>query len=485
MSVRLVYEDIAVGAAEDATVAATGKTAQSDLTLIPEDNTFPNYATLETNLFALDGSLELYNEETVAYWSEALSDDNGAFSTPPAMTLTFTQNYTTTGITLKFSGDSYPANVNIKWYRGATQLDDKTFIPDALTYFCENNVEAYNKIVITFNAMSLPNRRLKISSVIFGVRRTFDRYELSAGSTIIQQEIDPTGRELPADTLDFEIRAKEQVEYIFQRRQPIYAYDGERLLGMFFIDESNRVSSTVYDITAVDSIGVLGDDPFPDARYAEANALSVAQSICGEFEVDMDASLQNQSISGVIVGATRRSALQLLCFRLNAVADTAGSDKIKIFPIDMTSPSEIPKNRARIGGAVKSGAKVTAVTVTAHSYSTSGSGDYVEINGTRYYDTKTTYTITDPTITAADVQNVVEVSDCTLIDPASLQAVTQNLYNFTRLIDEHDVAFRVESETVGDYVSAYSPWGTLLPGVYASARLVLSGITVANAKIMG
>lgn len=485
MSVKIVYQDIAPGAAEDAAVSATSADAVSDISLIPFGGDRGRYATFEPNWWVLDGTVDLYDGQEVAYVSSVVSGADGAFSTPPTITVEFTDTFTSLGVYIEQGGIGYCNSVNVKWYAGGALLDNRDYTPDGTDYFCENTVNDYDKVVFTFNGMTHPGRRLRISRILFGIIRTFERDELRTGSAKIVQQIDNTARELPANTLDFKLSSKENVEYIFQTKQQMAAYDGSTLIGVFYVDDSNRQAENIYDITCVDAIGVLEDDAFPDAYFNGATALSIAEAICGEFDVDMQADLQSKTLTGILYQQNRRTALQQLCFALGAVADTSGTDKIKIFTLDTPTPILLDEHRLRPGGSVNKAAVVTAIKVAAHSYSTSGSGSGIVINGVTYYDTISVTTLVNPDATASDKANVIEVSDCTLISAANVADIAQHLLDEVTRRNTHRVQFRLNGEEPGDYVQTITPWGAQFLGHYISGSITLSGFALSDAEVIG
>ena len=182
---------------------------------------------------------------------------------------------------------------------------------------------------------------------------------------------------------------------------------------------------------------------------------------------------------------TRRLALQQLCFAIGAVADTSGTNAIKIFAPPSANAKEIPANRVRVGGSVKKSDIVTAVQLTAHSYSTNGDGNYIEVGSTKYYDTPTVHTLTNPDVTATDRQNVISITDATLISSANVAEILQRVFNFYMLRNTHSVSFRLEGEQMGDYVSTPTSWGEMITGTLTRATITLSGIAVASAEVIG
>ena len=489
MSARIVYQDVAPGAAEDASVSTSQADSYSTPALLPfGSRNRKNYITLERNLWVLDGSYVAYECGAISFRSAAISGNNCLFQSSPSITITFSERHTSMGISLNFAGDCWCNNVGIVWYQGNTVIANETFYPDGMTYFCEQSVTAYDKVIITLVSTSIPRRRAMLDSISFGMMRIFLRDELRSGSVKIVQEIDPTSRELAANALDWTLSSKQNVAYMFQFKQPVYAYDGNILIGTFYIEDSNRLADRMYDITCTDAIGVLDLEPFPDAAYVSGvNAYTLAQSICAGYQVDMETSLQSVTVKGVITGQTRRGALQQLCFALGAVADTSGTDEIKIFKLATGTATEIEANRTRTGATVKTKPIVTAVMLTAHSYSTSQSAgaQEIEIGGVKYYDTQTVTTIYNPDAAANDKPNVIEIKDATLVSPVNVSDVANGLYDWAVRRNVHDLKFRVVDEMIGDYVQTVTPWGTTITGHYTKATLTLSGFVLADAEVVG
>ena len=93
----ILYKDIAPGAADDATVVATGGTG--NLAQIPHGAAPGKIITLERSRWVLDGTFDgVYAEDKVGFWSTEVSGDSGEFTNPPKITITFTQQYSSMGI---------------------------------------------------------------------------------------------------------------------------------------------------------------------------------------------------------------------------------------------------------------------------------------------------------------------------------------------------------------------------------------------------
>lgn len=487
MSCKLVYQDIAVGAAADASVAASDIDSKSDVSKLPAGVATPDFATLELNKWGGSGTKKIHNGQDIALVSSAMSGADCTFATPPSLTVTFDSNYTTLGISFRFSTNSvdYASSITLAWYQGTTLLDEKTFYPDGPSYFCENTVTAFNELVVTTNATNLPGRYARMEQIIFGVVREFGVSEI--GSVDILQEADLISAELSINTMDWKLQSKSGVDYIFQLKQPISAYNNSNLVGVFYVDDQvKRTDAKTYEIPCCDAIGVLDGGTFSAVMYSGKNVVTALTEIVnGAFELDVDSSFSSATLTGYIPDCTRREAFQQVAFALGAVVSTAGTEKIKVFPAPSTL-AEIPASRVYETGSVMQDTIVTAVTVTYHTY-TAGSGssgdDVVTVDGTAYVHTTGTVTVTNPNVTASDKANVKTVQDCTLVNASNASAVANRVYNYYMRRNTISSKIVVSGEEPGDLVSAPTAFGTL-SGNIKSMKIKLSNTTAASVEIL-
>lgn len=488
MSGKLIYKDVAPGADTDATISTSSAQSFCNLALIPFDTTMPKIVTLEPGMWILGEKYKIMNGQDIPFWSTAMSDVNGNFAVPPSYTVSFDNQYTTLGIYLRFSPDTgdYCTSVTIKWYQGATLLDTQDFAPTGVSYFCANTVTAFNKVVIYFNATSKPYRYARTDQILFGIVREFAADEYS--SIKILQEVNLISEEVAINTMQWSLTSKEDIEFVFQLKQPIEAYNGSNLVGVFYVaDGTKRLSARKYEIPCQDAIGVLDGYDFAAAIYTNYSAITLINDIVGDdFEVEIDSSFNSATVTGYIPDCTKRAALQQVLFAIGALGDTSGSKKIRVYPLPSSSAADIPDSRQYRGGDVETDSIVTAVKVTAHTY-TAGSGssgdDVVTVNGTKYVHTTTVTTITNPNVTATDKQNIKPFAEATLVSAANVAAVAQRVYDYYLRRSTLNTRIVVNSEKSGDYASLSSPWDTTLIGNIISMSLVLSNVTAADIKV--
>ena len=487
MSVKIVYRDIAAGADEDALVTAPGAADHTDPALLPFGGSGSPIATLEPFSWVLDGSRELLDGQPLAYWSEAMSGPDGRFETPPEISIRFDSRYTSPGLLLTFdpaTGD-YCSHVTVEWYRGANLLKKKDFYPAGPEAFCAQTVEAWDGIVLRLRATGRPYRYAKLQKILFGVDRTFLRNELRGVRAT--QEVSIISDQVAVNTLHFTLDSKSDVDYMFQLKQPMYAYDGAILIGVFYIEDSRQRGKGLYDVSCKDAVGVLDDDPFPAGMYQAHPAKQLLEEILGgSFPLELDAALIGAAVTGYLPPGSRRAALQQVAFALCAMVDTSGTEAVRVYRDREDMPRVYPAGRIYTGGSVEKAAIVTAVQVTAHSYTASGGGgETVEVDGTVYTHSRETSAIANPNVTASDKANVIEVKEATLVHPGNVFGVVQHLYSYYAKRDRQSVRIVMDGERPGDHVAIATPWGTVVDGYIVSMRITLSGIAAADCEIVG
>lgn len=487
---KIVYKDIAVGADKDAEFASTDSSGLANVEVLATDVETPIISVFEGSTLFLDGSTQGLNNENstqLAFVSANLSNGECGFSQVPEIDIAFDEQYSTLGLTLRFSpqlGDMC-SEFEIIWYRAGAEVARQTFYPSALTYFCSNRVEAYDGVKVRLVKTWLPYTRARLEFVGFGITRTFGETELAMSSMSAIQEIDPTNSNMPTNTFDWELISKEAVDYIFQFKQPIELY-ADGLIGVYYIDTSTRRTATQYKINCVDAIGLLDSDTFEGGIYTNYDAVTLIRGICGDIPVYIDSSIEGKTVSGYIpAGTKRREALKMVCFALMVVADTSVSDGIKIFPIDFSSVESIEQSRTYYGTSISTSAAVTAVKVTSYTYAQGSEGNTVTHNGTKYSYTTKEYTAVNPLATASDKANVKEFKNMTLVSDGIAQSIADYLMAWYSYRDTHNASFKLLDEMVGERVSTTTDYGAPHMGVITKLTLKMSRITKASANIVG
>lgn len=478
----VTYRDIAVGAEEAAAVVAAGSTPESVPQRLAGGVNPGKVISLEHNRWILDGTFgTFYEDADIAFWSSEISGETGAFQSEPVITVSFSAQFSSMGVSLVFdeATGEYCPDINIKWYQGDTLKADQDFAPDSTMYFCSRRVESYDKLVITIKKTSLPYRRAKVNRIIFGVTRTFAMNELRDAS--ITNEMDESAVKLPVSSFVWTLDSLADVDYLFQLKQPVEVRNNDDLLGVYYIDKSDRKSARVYKIECKDALGVLSDTAFAGGAYLSGvSAKALLAQLAAPFEVVYGDDVTDQTLTGVLASGTAREAIQQVILAWGVCLATDGGAEIRVFSLPETA-SVIPRDRTFTGSSVKTDSIVTRVSVTAHAYSEIDNGS-VEVNGQRYNDTQTVYSISNPNVIATDKSNEKEIKNATLISSANGQAVAQRLYDYYSKRESISAKIVYAGEKLGDRVSIYTPWGTLNTGHLCKMEVSLSNTVVYKAE---
>lgn len=474
---KIVYDDIALGAKEESSITSNDIDYYVSLDNLKQDNTqYPNYALCLPRYSRMDGNYENVTEEIndVGYVSSSISDGNGEFRYPPVIEIAFPQKYTSVGISLQFNNysEDYCSLANIKWYKDGILISDKDFQPDSYQYFCNNKVDFYDKIVITFLKTSKPYRKAFLTKIDYGLQRIFMDDE--AKDVKCLQEISAISEVLSINTLNFTIRSKSDIAFSFQKKQRMKLFFDENLLGIFFLKNGNRTSLTDYYVESQDAIGILDGYEFMGGIY---NGITVADLVGQIFQGKniayyIDETLVNTRIYGYLPICTERDALAQLGFAIGAVIDTSFDENVYIYPKQEEVLADIKSSDIFIGSLkIERSNIVTGVRLTIHSYSESteaeelfnqalmgtvkltfsephhtynitggtilesnvnyavikGTGGTVVLNGCKYNHVTHVIEKSNPDI--ADMSNMVTVEKATLVTAYNSEEILNRVYN--------------------------------------------------------
>lgn len=389
---KVIFGMYDVTAKGDNTVTAPDKQPFIRLEELNEDElTVKKWATLEHNLFVLDGSFELFPDdpesESFGLWSQSMSDENGDFSVPPTLTIEFGSLHKSIGIQFRFSettGDYCP-DLTIAWYDSSnTLIDTKDYQPDGTDYLCENSVSNYKKLVITFRKTSAPYRYLKVTEIVYGFVETLQTGKLIDASVF--EEIDPISDTLSINTANLSVFSETDEfnplvpngKYFYlQQRQPLDFYatvDGvEKYMGRYYMETWQSDMDCKSEFDAIDIIGVIDKTDFMGGIYTNKTVQSLVDEImqsAGVEEYEVETKIQSITLTGYIPICTHREALQYVAFAAGAVVDCSRSRSIKIYTLKNTVDNEVGASRRITGQKISVDASlITGVEVTAYSYS--------------------------------------------------------------------------------------------------------------------
>lgn len=233
--------------------------------------------------------------------------------------------------------------MTVAWYRGSTLITSETYNVDSASYFCDTQVSAYNKVVITIGNMTKPNRFLKIFNIADGITRQFYNEELE--NVEIIEQITNNVEALNINEASLKILPENTTGVLFQRTLPFSIYRNEVLLGQFFINTStSNTDKTLYNIKVNDYINVLEGQTYLGGLYTNKTVSSLIAEILGSIPYTLDSTLGAKTVSGYLPILNKREALRQVAFCINALVDTSRSDNIIIKPLPTTVTRTIPKS---------------------------------------------------------------------------------------------------------------------------------------------
>lgn len=357
---------------------------------VPSQN---KYGTLESEQWLMDGSFSFFPEVPEQYfwglWSTTQSDKNGVFADPPVLDITFTQDHSSSGLTLHFyiPTDDWASRIKIQWFsQDGGLISTALFYPDSVDYYCAKKVENYRRIRIHFLETNHPGRYLKLAGIDYGVYLHFSGHEIVEAHVL--EECDPLSSEISINTLNvslynkegrFSILNPEGYFDVLQHKQKFTVWEDVKqdarstgsvsyCMGTFYLSDWSNSGDTLADFSAVDAIGLLDGAPFDGGIY-NTTAAELAEAILTGYSYTLDESLAAERVQGYIAAGTRREALQQLAFAIGAVVDCSRGELIRIAPAPSKASGMITYDRKlQDGSKVTLNPLITAVAVTAHRY---------------------------------------------------------------------------------------------------------------------
>lgn len=494
MSIKIRYKDVALGADKDATVTTTAKTGFSDIAKIPYGVNPPALLSCELNGWGLSPQYKARSTQPVAFWSNELSDTNCKFSSIPTITIQFTEQYTTTGLTIQFAPNSvdFCRKMAVYWYQGETIKDSGEFAPNTPNFVLNKTVEAFDKLVFEFHETNLPRKRCKVEGIIIGVFRDFDGKELKSVKAI--HEIDLVSNTVPINVLDADIRSTDEVDYLFQKKQPVEMFETGELVGTYFIDKGERTGRLDISFSCQDIIGQLEHITYNGGLWIENTPLTtILQDVFGGvYEFEIDPALKDSTLRGYIApGKKQREALQHIAFALGAVVDTTGTNKIRLFPPSYITADEISPKETYTGGKVATGDTITGVTLIGYNivderpvndgFTNDGS---IVFNGVSYKCTTIPFTVKNPNTVTSDPENVKKYEGCYLVNSSNVQKLAYNLMAYHQKRNKYTFKHVMNGQKVANKYTATLPWHDITSGNITKMTITTSNITVSDTEML-
>jgi hypothetical protein len=490
MAIKLIYSDIALGAAEDAEVTASESERFSVPGALPFGVSTGAVATCELNAWGLSQDYKTRGSQPIAIWSKDISDSEGVFSNAPSVIIDFTEQYSSTGLSFRFSPDAneYCTKITVGWFQNDELKERGTFYPDSPSYALERTVEAFDRIICVFENTNLPQRRLKLEQLAIGIIREIDGRELTSAKVV--QEIDFISNTVPINVLDASFHSKTDTEYLFQRKQPVEAYNGKDLIGVFYIESGERLSERNYSISCQDAIGVLELDTYKGGLWLTDTPIeAVLYDIVGDaFEIEIDEALAGATVRGYIEpDKTKREALQNVAFSLGACIDTSGTAKIRLFLTDTGEGVVIPPQETYKGGKVSTADTVTEVIITSYEITDETPGDndeVIEFEGKEYKCEASEVIATNPNTTVSTLANKVSFDGCYLCNTSNAERLANSILAYYMRRNTYSTKHIVSGQNLGDRATVHLPWGDVKNANVKKMTVSVTGLTVSDTEFL-
>jgi hypothetical protein len=239
------------------------------------------YATLERNLWALNGTRTVFEEnenpQNVGYVSESSAEAGIEIQFPKVMTTLIP------GITITWSSEylEYAKSFSVVVRRGNTNIASKTVTDNTeITSRVEMDMVDYDRIFIEVYAWSTPDQRFRIDNVEIGLGITFTKRELT--SFVHEREGDLSSGIISKNDIKFSVdnttgvwnpdNPQGSVKYLAERQKLVVRYGmrvGDEIEwiegGTFYLSEWDTPSNGgEASFVARDIFEYLLNEPFPE-----------------------------------------------------------------------------------------------------------------------------------------------------------------------------------------------------------------------------
>ena len=171
----------------EVTVAVSNSIFYShDTTLMSREQINKDYATLEPNFMSLSGNRFIVDREgpydDVGYVSEEVSTSEGTLH-GEELVVTLDATFSLFGFTIIF-GEAYPSTINVVGYRDNAQAYTFSIKNNTSNTYIHNDfISNFNKLVITFDGLSIPGQRLRIRKFSLGKETDYTVWRRNTAGT--------------------------------------------------------------------------------------------------------------------------------------------------------------------------------------------------------------------------------------------------------------------------------------------------------------
>lgn len=376
-----------------ASVASNGKQSfSSEAETLDSIIETQKYATLEKDYWLLDGNILNFPVDTFnkiwGYWSNALSNSEGKFSTNPTLTYTWSENHSSIGI--RISAMETIKEMKLYWYDSSnTLISEYTFTnsdESKIDFDIENQVANYQKLVVEFVEI-LPYHYVKIQEIFFGI-------EVALANEIIEitvsEGLDEKQQTLPSNEAIIKLN---NIDNTFNKYNPNgmlqFLQEGQRLtiyaqsilstkretvlLGNFYLKSWGSSSEYTTELKANDLIMKLTENYYYSPFYTDAKVKTIIDDLFAmygsEIQYIVDNNVKDVTLTGYIPIVSVREALQQICFACGAVAKVNRYGQIVIKRLTNDQAVDTIDYSKKAFAMDKEADRYSSVTITQYDYS--------------------------------------------------------------------------------------------------------------------
>lgn len=346
--------------------------------------------------------------------------------------------------------------------------------------------------------------------------------DIKSGNCFLSNSL--LGDTLSINTLEFQVESEAENLADFERNSPVtYLYDGKQI-GVFYVQNVERVQANTYDFSAVSSIGLLSEGRHYGGIYTGQTVQELVSDICGSIPFILKTNLQKIKLYGWLPVAAPRDNLAEVLFAIGASVRSDLHGILRIEPLWDGIANHLNRDRMYEGPSVKYASKVTQVIVTEHQYVEGGSekklfegtsqqGDIITFDSPMHDLTASGFSILESganyakisggsgTLTGreyihntrevirnvndAQEPNIKTVKNATLVSLVNSHAVAERMVNYFQWAETIQSSVVYQGEIPGDRLAACHPYDRrAAASCLESADINLSNILKSDEKLL-
>ena len=332
------------------------------------------------------------------------------------------------------------------------------------------------------------------------------------------------GDSLSINTLEFDVESDDSTLTQFKRNDPvIYEHNGKQI-GIFYVQNIERIGATTYSFSAVSALGILAEGKHYGGIYTGQTVAEILPDICGTVPYEIKTNLTEIKLYGWLPIASPRDNLAQVLFAIGAVIKTDLGGVLRIESLWDGISGELTQNQMYEGPSIKYDSAVTQVVVTEHQYveggeetklfeGTAQQGDIITFNSPMYELVADGFSILESGANYAKVSggsgtlkgrayihntrevvrdvseaaepNIKTVKDATLVSLVNSTAVAERLANYFQWTETIQAPIVYQGEVPGNRVATWHPYDkTGVTACLESADINLSNTLKADETLL-